>query len=65
MDDKEYRMNVQKAVPKTQKTREQELTEAVERVYRKYGSDLPAFIRDVQRDMVKLVSAGCQNPQQE
>lgn len=40
----------------TLKTREQELQEAVERVYRKYGSDLSSFRRDVEREMTK--SAG-------
>jgi hypothetical protein len=36
-----------------EKTREQELQEAIERVYRAYGSDLPAFERDVQKELVK------------
>ncbi len=36
-----------------QKTKDQEFDEAVERVYRFYGSDLSAFARDVQRDMQK------------
>jgi hypothetical protein len=34
-------------------SREQELREAAERVYRKYGSDLAAFQRDVQRELEK------------
>lgn len=37
-------------------TRDQELIEAAERVYRKYGSDLPAFYRDAQRE--RLVKRG-------
>jgi hypothetical protein len=35
-------------------TGDKELTEAVERVYRRYGSDLCAFVRDVQRDVQKV-----------
>jgi hypothetical protein len=31
-------------------TREQEFNEALERVYRIYGTDLSAFFRDVQRE---------------
>jgi len=31
-------------------TRDKELSEAFERVYRRYGSDLSAFHRDVQRE---------------
>lgn len=33
---------------------DKEFSEAVERVRRKYGSDLSAFIRDVQRDVEKV-----------
>jgi len=36
-----------------EKTREQELREAIERVYRAYGSDLRTFNRDVHRELVK------------
>jgi hypothetical protein len=32
------------------RTRDKELIEATERVYRKYGSDLSAFYRDVQKE---------------
>lgn len=35
------------------KEREREFREAAERVYRKYGNDLGAFRRDVQRELVK------------
>ena len=35
-------------------TRDKEFDEAVERVYRKYGSDLSAFVRDFQRDVQKV-----------
>jgi hypothetical protein len=38
---------------KSTDTREKEFHEAVEKVYRKYGTDLPAFYRDVQRELVK------------
>jgi hypothetical protein len=31
-------------------SRNKELIEATERVYRRYGSDLPAFYRDVQKE---------------
>jgi hypothetical protein len=31
-------------------TKEQDLSEAAERVYRRYGSDLPAFYRNAQRE---------------
>jgi len=41
---------------KTVNTGDREFDEAVERVYRKYGSDLPAFVRDVQRDIQKVHS---------
>jgi len=34
-------------------TREKEFDEAVERVYRRYGTDLSGFHRDVQKEMVK------------
>jgi hypothetical protein len=30
-----------------------EFDEAVDRVYRKYGSDLAAFVRDVQKELQK------------
>jgi hypothetical protein len=30
--------------------RDKELIEATERVYRRYGSDLPAFYRDAQKE---------------
>jgi hypothetical protein len=33
--------------------REKELREAIERVYRRYGTDLPAFYRDVQKELQK------------
>jgi len=36
--------------PKSAQEREREFSEAVERVYRKYGNDLSAFLRDVQRE---------------
>jgi hypothetical protein len=42
--------------PKAVNTGDKEFDEAVERVYRKYGSDLPAFVRDVQRDIQKVHS---------
>ena len=35
-------------------TGDKEFDEAVERVHRKYGSDLSAFVRDVQRDVQKI-----------
>ena len=34
-----------------------EFDQAVERVYRKYGNDLSAFMRDVRRDMEKTAGA--------
>jgi hypothetical protein len=45
------------AQPKAANTGDKEFDEAVERVYRKYGSDLPAFVRDVQRDIQKSHSS--------
>lgn len=39
--------------PTSVSTREKEFEEAVERVYRRYGNDLAAFHRDVQKEMVK------------
>jgi hypothetical protein len=35
-------------------TGDKKFDEAVERVHRKYGSDLSAFVRDVQRDVEKV-----------
>lgn len=37
--------------------RQKEFTEAVERVYRKYGNNLGAFLRDVQKEK-ELVKKG-------
>lgn len=39
-------------VPKmeTHRRREREFREALERVYRKYGRDLSAFLRDIQKE---------------
>lgn len=37
----------------TTNTRDQQLREAAERVYRHYGNDLDAFRRDIQRELVK------------
>jgi hypothetical protein len=42
--------------------REREFSEAVERVFRRYGTDLSAFARDVQRDMRKTQDNGQPNP---
>lgn len=41
--------------PKSAQEREREFSEAVERVYRKYGSNLAAFLRDVlkEKELVK------------
>jgi hypothetical protein len=41
----------------TKERREKEFHEAVERVYRKYGNDLSAFLRNVQRER-ELVKRG-------
>lgn len=38
----------------TEEPRDREIREAVERVYQSYGSDLSAFQRDVQKDLLKL-----------
>lgn len=43
--------------PKSALDREKEFTAAVERVYRKYGNNLSAFLRDVQREK-ELVKKG-------
>jgi hypothetical protein len=45
----------EESVPKKNvaSSKEQELREAAERVYRKYGNDLAAFQRDIQRELVK------------
>ena len=40
-----------------ERLREKEVREAVERVYRKYGTDLAAFNRDVQKEL-ELVKRG-------
>jgi hypothetical protein len=40
--------------PVAPKTRDKEFDEAVERVYQKYGPDLDAFVRDFQRDSLKI-----------
>jgi hypothetical protein len=37
---------------KTANTRDTEFDEAVERIYRHYGSDLSAFYRDVQKELL-------------
>lgn len=39
-----------------EKPREREVREAVERVYRSYGSDLAAFQRDILNDLSKLAT---------
>lgn len=36
--------------PKSAKEREKEFSEAVERVYRKYGDNLAAFLHDIQKE---------------
>lgn len=43
------------AQSKSAQEREKEFSEAVERVYRKYGSNLAAFLRDVlkEKELVK------------
>jgi hypothetical protein len=38
----------------TERRRERELTEAVERVHRHYGNDLSAFYRDAHRESQNL-----------
>lgn len=38
---------------KPSEKRKQELRAAAERVYRRYGTDLPAFRRDIQRELEK------------
>ncbi len=43
--------------PKSVQDREKEFSEAVERVYRKYGNDLSAFLRDIQKER-ELVKRG-------
>lgn len=43
--------------PKSALKREREFTAAVERVYRKYGNNLSAFLRDVQKEK-ELVKKG-------
>jgi hypothetical protein len=45
---------VSSAQPKSAQEREKEFSEAVERVYRRYGNNLSAFLRDVQREMELL-----------
>ena len=37
---------------KPEQIRDAQLEEAIERVYRKYGSDLAAFLRDVQQEIL-------------
>lgn len=37
---------------KTPDSRETDFDQAVERVHRKYGSDVPAFLRDVKRAII-------------
>jgi hypothetical protein len=39
-----------KTPPKSLREREKEFSEAVERVYHKYGNNLSAFLRDIQKD---------------
>jgi hypothetical protein len=39
--------------PRTEERREKEFSEAVDRIYRRYGSDLSAFTRDVQKELQK------------
>jgi len=39
--------------PRTEARREKEFSEAVDRIYRRYGSDLSAFTRDVQKELQK------------
>jgi hypothetical protein len=39
--------------PRTEATREKEFNEAVDRIYRRYGTDLSAFTRDVQKELQK------------
>jgi len=42
---------------KPARSTDQEIEEAVERIYRHYGSDLAAFVRDVQKDIQKRSAA--------
>jgi hypothetical protein len=42
-----------KAIARQCKTRDQDLQEGIDRVYRKYGSDLNAFLRDMEREITK------------
>ena len=39
--------------PDREKRREREFLEAVARIYRRYGSDLTAFRRDVENELAK------------
>jgi hypothetical protein len=43
----------EKDTSKKPSSREQELREAAERVYRRYGNDLAALQRDVKRELEK------------
>lgn len=46
------RVRMHSAIPQSPKPRaEQQLKEAVERVYERYGADLSAFYRDVEKEI--------------
>ena len=53
MDDKTETQPVQGSSQTTQKVNEDRLNEAAQRVYDQYGPNLPAFFRDIQRELTK------------
>ncbi len=57
MDTQQERIAARRRPATTRERREKEFHEALERVYRRYGSDLSAFLRNVQRER-ELVKRG-------